>query len=300
MAKIPYAKPALSIDGQLDLLGQRGLSIADRARAAHYLRFIGYYRLSGYFPPFRVNPQDGDSRFRDGSSFEDVLKLYIFDRHLRVLLMDAFERIEVSIKANLANTISLQDGPFWLSDAANFDFGAHADILQDIQKAIGNGDGKSQHPFINHYFSRYSEPGHPPCWMVMETISFGTSSIIFQRLKGAKQKPIAEAFQLNAKVFASWLHSLTFARNVVAHHGRLWNRIFTIAPVVPHIYEPMVPKESAKRLFMICVMIQHIMRILADGSKWPERLAGLLSGSPQIPIASMGFPEKWNENDFWK
>lgn len=31
--------------------------------------------------------------------FSDVLNLYIFDRELRLLLLDAIERIEVSVKA---------------------------------------------------------------------------------------------------------------------------------------------------------------------------------------------------------
>ena len=44
-----YCKPALTIDQQLDLLASRGLNIPDRDKARHYLNYIGYHRLSGYF-----------------------------------------------------------------------------------------------------------------------------------------------------------------------------------------------------------------------------------------------------------
>ena len=56
-----YTKPALSFDQQLDLLRQRGLSVADNARALHWLRQISYYRLSAYCLPFK----EGE-RFRAG------------------------------------------------------------------------------------------------------------------------------------------------------------------------------------------------------------------------------------------
>jgi abortive infection bacteriophage resistance protein len=44
-----YCKPALTLDDQIDLPTARGLTVPDRDKARHYLRYIGYYRLSGYF-----------------------------------------------------------------------------------------------------------------------------------------------------------------------------------------------------------------------------------------------------------
>jgi abortive infection bacteriophage resistance protein len=42
---------------------------------------------------------DGSHRFLDGMSFDDVLDLYVFDRKLRLAVMDAVERIEVAFRA---------------------------------------------------------------------------------------------------------------------------------------------------------------------------------------------------------
>src|SRR5690625_121561 len=61
------------------------------------LRHIGYYRLSPYTIPFqKAGPEH---RLRDGTSFDDVLDLYVFDRALRLVVMDALERIEVAVRA---------------------------------------------------------------------------------------------------------------------------------------------------------------------------------------------------------
>lgn len=82
-----YDKRPLNEDELLNLLGERGLRIPDRGRAARYLRHIGYYRLSPYMRPLQASSTD--HRFREGTQFDDVLRLYVFDRSLRLLVMDA-------------------------------------------------------------------------------------------------------------------------------------------------------------------------------------------------------------------
>jgi abortive infection bacteriophage resistance protein len=71
-----FDKPAIDADAQIALLRSRGLLIPDEARAKHYLRFIGYYRLAGYSLPLQIDYNaDGSHRFLDGVSFDDVLDL---------------------------------------------------------------------------------------------------------------------------------------------------------------------------------------------------------------------------------
>ncbi len=95
-----YAKPPLSILDQIALLKERGLLIQNEKRARHYLTYIGYYRFSAYWLSFEYLDKQGKRthRFKKGTSFDDVLGLYIFDRKLRLLVMEAMERIEVAIR----------------------------------------------------------------------------------------------------------------------------------------------------------------------------------------------------------
>ena len=44
---MPYARPWLSYQQQLDQLIERGITVTDRDAALSYLERIGYYRLSG-------------------------------------------------------------------------------------------------------------------------------------------------------------------------------------------------------------------------------------------------------------
>lgn len=97
-----YDKPALSLDDLVGRMAERGLEIPDRERAARYLRHIGYFRLSPYTIPFQQGQPD--HAFRNGAAFDDVLDLYVFDRTLRLLVMDALERVEVAVRAALTDT----------------------------------------------------------------------------------------------------------------------------------------------------------------------------------------------------
>ena len=52
---MPYDRPWLSFEDQLKQLEERGLGVTDRASAVSYLDRVGYYRLNGYWYPFREN-----------------------------------------------------------------------------------------------------------------------------------------------------------------------------------------------------------------------------------------------------
>ncbi len=105
---VRFDKPHRTLQQQLSLLQHRGLIVQNLEVAERYLGHLNYYRLSAYWIPFLENRQT--NRFKKGTKFEDVLNLYIFDRELRLLVLDAIERIEVSIRSKWAYYLSQQHG----------------------------------------------------------------------------------------------------------------------------------------------------------------------------------------------
>jgi abortive infection bacteriophage resistance protein len=107
-----YSKPALPFSDQADLLLKRGM-VADRDELIERLESVNYYRLSAYWHTFRrVNSDD----LKPGTSFETVWKRYVFDRQLRLLVMDAIERVEIALRTQLVNRHSLAFGAFGYLD----------------------------------------------------------------------------------------------------------------------------------------------------------------------------------------
>ena len=115
-----YDKPAVSTDEHIELLRKRGLLIPDELRAKAYLANISYFRLSAYARPF-YRPNQPNHHFIQGTTFEDVLKRYVFDRELRLLLLDAIERLEVALRAQVTNTLGEHHGPHGYLQSALFD-----------------------------------------------------------------------------------------------------------------------------------------------------------------------------------
>lgn len=297
----PFNKPTLSVDDQLELLIGRGLAVADRATAKHHLEHIGYYRLSGYTLPFQKGGHSADRHdFKPNSTFEAVLDRYIFDRRLRLLVMDAVERIEIAVRASLSNSIALRHGPHWYMDPRFFrpDFG-HARFIADIKNEIGFEEARKgkRDVFIQHYYDAYNEPELPPCWMVFECISFGPISILFKNLAHPEYLDVCNRFSLNHDILRSWLHSISYVRNLCAHHRRLWNRIFTITPKAAKKYRDDLTPNT--RVYAQLVVMQVLLGVISPGNHWAESLKELLQKHPQIPLRSMGFPNGWAARPVW-
>lgn len=112
MPKVPFDKPALTFDEQLQRLKERGLVIPSKEKALHLLKSISYYRLSGYWYPFLKSPKSAH-QFKGESTFDAAFDLYCFDRELRKLIMGELEKIEVAIRAQLIYILSHSEGAFW-------------------------------------------------------------------------------------------------------------------------------------------------------------------------------------------
>lgn len=47
--------------------------------------------------------------FRPGTTFRQVMDLYVFDKRLRLLMLDAIERIEVALRVDIALLLGVRD-----------------------------------------------------------------------------------------------------------------------------------------------------------------------------------------------
>jgi abortive infection bacteriophage resistance protein len=114
-----FNKPALQPNDLIQKMVARGLYVDDRQQAQDYLTKVGYYRLSGYTllletaGSFATNSSgtalyQRTHVFRSGASFQELIDLYDVDRYLRLYLLDAIERIEVSFRTILSDHMTLK------------------------------------------------------------------------------------------------------------------------------------------------------------------------------------------------
>ncbi len=295
-----YEKGHLTFEKQADRLLERGMQ-GDRDVMIARLASVNYYRLSGYSYPFR-NPDD---TFRAGTTFETVWQRYAFDRRLRLLIMDAVERIEVAVRSQLAYHHSEIHGPFaYAADPTSlpkFSDLAHQDFLEHVQEETE----RSRERFVQHFRDKYGDM-HPflPIWMAIEVMSFGTVLTFFRGAPHKVKQSVASAFGMPDIVFESWLLTLNTVRNICAHHGRLWNRENGVKPIIPRLQQfpdwhtPV--KVDNNRVFAVLTICRHCLARIAPQSQWPVRLRSLLAEFSMIPLRDMGFPANWSESPLWK
>lgn len=189
-----YTKPYLSLPDQLNLLKTRGLQVADDADALECLHRNGYYRLSAYWYPFReiVANKRADT-FLPDSHFEDAVKLYRFDKGLKLLLLDALERVEIAARVEIALQLGQRD-PFAHESAPlfhpNFTSRQNASGKAKYDVWIDKFDNQVTHStdeFVLHYERQYGSRSLLPIWIAIELWDFGMLSNAFSGLRKGDQ-----------------------------------------------------------------------------------------------------------------
>ena len=98
---------------QIQRLRDRGMRIDATEYAIEHLSIIGYYRLSSYWYHMEIPAESEDERshnFLPGTTFEDVVRVYVYDQRLRLLVLEALERLEIGIRAKWAHYLSEESG----------------------------------------------------------------------------------------------------------------------------------------------------------------------------------------------
>jgi abortive infection bacteriophage resistance protein len=298
-----YQKPSLTITQQIAHWQTKGLVIADHGTAEAALQYIGLFRLKGYALPLMQQTTSG-RQFVPGTTLEDILKNYQFDRELRILVMRELESIEVAIRTVISNTLSVQlNDPFWYMNV-------HQSF--DLQVARGNGTSifdhsqfltdvatetrRSKDVFAKHYFKKYTDPVLPPSWVAAECLSFGKWSRLYEHLKVGKT-PIASRFGLGVDVLLSWLHCLSYLRNVCAHHGMVYRRTFVFRPkTYQRERQHFVQSQS---FYCYAAVMQILLKSMHQQPQWPKLLEAHLFNNPNIALTSIGFPNGWKSMSLW-
>ncbi|MCS4533628.1 Abi family protein [Neisseria montereyensis] len=285
---------------QLDILKSRGLQIGDEKKALGYLRTIGYYRLSGYLYPFRqIDPKNSKRRLDDfivDSHFEDVKSLYMFDKKLRQLALDALERIEIALRVNIAYTLG-QYSPLAHRDQQYFNSGSNC--LAWVEKYNRLIERESKNSFVKHHLDHY---GDLPIWVACEIWDFGTMSMLYKGMKIGDKNKIANMYRLqDGKHLQTHLHAFNLIRNVSAHHSRLWNRDITIKASLKGLRDPEWQSLPVNRVFVYFCLMKRMLDIICPNSSWGHRFLEVLGEFPQVEnqavtLEQMGMtikPKEW-------
>ena len=284
-SKITFSKPFFTIPQQIVQLKSRGMLFDNEEKAAHYLENLNYYRLSGYWLIFEKD--HATHEFKEGTTFIRVIDHYVFDRELRLLMLDAIERIEVSVRSRLAYELSQKYGSHPHLNCDIFHpITAYTKTLTKLKSEIDRG----KEPFLKHFKDKYREE-LPPLWASVELMSLGQVSNWFSCIKHRQDRQLlAKHYELDETILVSFLHHLTIIRNICAHHGVLWNKTLTVELKIPKKYESNYNTAQRKKLFNTFVMITHLLSIISPTNSWSQKLSQLIK-KYDIDTSMMGYKD---------
>lgn len=277
-------KQPTSIDDQIAILERHGCTISDVSLAQEVLSVINYYRFSAYFLPFKQS----DGTYQSGTTFEKVLHLYEFDREFRALLFSAIERIEVALRARLSHLHGMKYSALGYLNPDNFNSRHDVEKFQsNIQREIASNHKVS---FVKHHLENYD--GQFPIWVLSELFTFGMLSYFYSDMLTKDQKEIARQYNTNYKVLGSWLRCCTDARNICAHYGRLYYRVFSAAPSGFEL------TEGARHRAWATMLV--IKALYPSKDKWltdfMPRMDNIMEKyAKDINLYHLAFPHNWND-----
>jgi len=317
-----YTKPFLTIDQQLDLIAGRGLDIGDRDYAADCLKNIGYYRLSGYWYPLResalVENESGVTKrvvgdaYRSGATFSQVIDIYTYDKHLRLLMLDALERIEIALRTDITLQLG-QYGQWAYRDGEVLDQRFVHKVNPGFTESqfttfVNRFDGmaeRSKSDFVDHFREKYSDP--LPMWAAVELWDFGMLSVFISGMKYKDKRAIAQRYNVPPEILPSWVRMLADVRNICAHHGRLWNRTLVSQPKLAKLQVAELQHLSdgfaQQKIYSAVAIARYMQGVLNPTSTWADSIISLNESFPDAPgiaLKQMGYPAEWKNEDLWQ
>lgn len=225
------AKPFRTLSEQIELLKSRDLVIIDEEQAKKLLLSNNYYNIINGYSKFFPRVQE---HYTNGTSFDEVIRLYTFDVELKQAFFKAVLAAEAHLKAIFAYHFAEAYHHIRYSylDIACYDPNRVLDAVQTIHKLSGiiNRQNNFSDSSIYHYVHAY---GNVPIWVLVNYIDFGDLRYMIINSRKSIQNKVARDIMdftkqniPNISLFPpenmiDLLVNINELRNVCAHNNRM-------------------------------------------------------------------------------
>lgn len=268
----------LELNEQLALLESRGVKIINRKRNLAKLEHISYYRIKEFAEPYSF-VENGEQKY--DVSFDAIIKRYYQDKNLRINLLHAIEKIEVSLKRNVSYILGQKCGAFGYLDFskwANRELGKFKlekkqfyfkKNLLYLSKLSSLNDLRNPNNF--------NEDAFPSIWLAMEVLMFGNLIGIIELMSKKDKDKLAKCYNCSYKELISWIKLLQFVRNICAHNSNVIDIKLKTKPKIRNswkeVFLDQVDTPSSKqpvgdRLSVIILIVITLVRAINSNYRW--------------------------------
>ena len=261
---------------QLSILRNRGVVVPTNGKSKRFLEQENYYNvINGYKDLFLVKDSNNlpvePELYQEGTHFNELKALFLFDRELRILLLKYLLIFENSIKTTVAYEFSKKyPRKNAYLDIANFVDNDPKKVLQQISiltKTIH--DKVDRTGAIKHYIE---EHGEVPLWVLVNFLTMGNIANFYNILTDSTRNIIAKfytdkyrtqnkdnTFRLSSADLSACLKVANLVRNICAHDERLYNvnlRNVRISKIANHFG---IRRYDNKRFIVLILFLKIVL-----------------------------------------
>jgi hypothetical protein len=261
---------------QLTILRNRGVVVPTNGKPKRFLEQENYYNvINGYKDLFLVKDSNNlpvePELYQEGTHFNELKALFLFDRELRILLLKYLLIFENSIKTTVAYEFSKKySRKNAYLDIANFVDNDPKKVLQQISiltKTIHDKVDRSG--AIKHYIE---EHGEVPLWVLVNFLTMGNIANFYNILTDSTKNIIAKfytdkyrtqnkdnTFRLSSADLSACLKVANLVRNICAHDERLYNvnlRNVRISQIANHFG---IRRYDNKRFIVLILFLKIVL-----------------------------------------
>lgn len=223
-----------TIDEQIQILVDRKLKIDDINKAKRYLLTQNYYNIiNGYANYF---PRNGD-QYAGGTSFDEISRLYVFEREVKQALLRAILTVETHFTAIFAHRFAEANAniPYAYLNINCYDKEKAVEAISTISRLAKKIEYYKKHKdsSIAHYVNQHHDV---PIWVLANYLDFGELKYMFSKSTLSVQNAVAKdmmsfiqdhlpasvlTIPFLPEVMHSFIENINDVRNICAHNNRL-------------------------------------------------------------------------------
>lgn len=222
-----------TISQQIELLKSRNLTFKSEESAKQILEVYGYYNIINGYKDFYVEKNNGDERYRDGITFEQIHSLFALDHTIRnqlfITLLDLEEHLRAVTSYVISESFSSDQSEYLkFSNYQNRKTKYKRFSLGSILDKFKHVANSSKEP-IRYHRETY---GNVPPWVLFKGIYLSDLVNFIRLLKPAEKNSVLhkiynlpeDAITDDLKnFFTDTLFMCLEFRNLAAHGGRIYN-----------------------------------------------------------------------------
>lgn len=303
-------KPFITYTEQVEKLrDEKNLIVTDIYFAEKTLQNISYYALiGGYKHPFiDIHTR----KYVNNARFEDIVALYELDEELRGIFFKYLCRVERRVRSSISYYFCQKHGERQEEylNADNYNNVSKNKI--GIEKLVKMLDMMAKqnkdHEYVVYQRNKYH---NVPLWVIMNTLTFGQISKMFEFLPQNMQGKICRDFgTVKKNEMIKYLKVLTLYRNVCAHNERLFSYHTYIDIPDTLLHEKMsISKNGSKYrcgkndLFSVVITLRYLLP-KSDFWALKNQIIHVLNNydnqklnlAKNVLFEYMGFPDNWKD-----